>query len=210
MTYSLTERKRIRKSFAKRANVQPVPYLLATQLESYTAFLQAHVAPGIAPERGAAGGVHLDLPDLLALRQCAPGVRQLPARRAAVRRQGVPAARPDLREPPARQGAPGDPRQGIAQADCQGSEGAGGVHGRDPAHDHHRFVHHQRHRARDRVPAAPLAGRVLRARPRQDAQLRASCCSRRASSRTAARGSTSSSTRRTSCSSASTAAARCR
>ena len=45
MTYSLTERKRIRKSFAKRANVQAVPYLLATQLESYTAFLQAHVAP---------------------------------------------------------------------------------------------------------------------------------------------------------------------
>ena len=45
MTYSLTERKRIRKSFAKRPNVQPVPFLLATQLESYTAFLQAHVAP---------------------------------------------------------------------------------------------------------------------------------------------------------------------
>ena len=45
MTYSLTERKRIRKSFAKRANVQDVPFLLATQLESYTAFLQAHVAP---------------------------------------------------------------------------------------------------------------------------------------------------------------------
>jgi DNA-directed RNA polymerase subunit beta len=45
MTYSLTERKRIRKSFAKRANVQAVPFLLATQLESYTAFLQAHVAP---------------------------------------------------------------------------------------------------------------------------------------------------------------------
>src|SRR4026207_969983 len=45
MTYSLTERKRIRKSFAKRAHVQPVPFLLATQLESYTAFLQAHVAP---------------------------------------------------------------------------------------------------------------------------------------------------------------------
>src|SRR6187455_2799180 len=45
MTYSLTERKRIRKSFAKRANVQRVPFLIATQLESYTAFLQAHVAP---------------------------------------------------------------------------------------------------------------------------------------------------------------------
>src|SRR5438876_1005305 len=45
MTYSLTERKRIRKSFAKRAIVQKVPFLIATQLESYTEFLQAHVAP---------------------------------------------------------------------------------------------------------------------------------------------------------------------
>jgi len=45
MTYSLTERKRIRKSFAKRATVQKVPFLIATQLESYTAFLQAHVSP---------------------------------------------------------------------------------------------------------------------------------------------------------------------
>jgi DNA-directed RNA polymerase subunit beta len=44
-TYSLTEKKRIRKSFAKRANVLNVPYLLATQLESYAAFLQAEVAP---------------------------------------------------------------------------------------------------------------------------------------------------------------------
>src|SRR5213595_996671 len=45
MTYSLTERKRIRKSFAKRAIVQKTPFLIATQLESYTAFLQAHVLP---------------------------------------------------------------------------------------------------------------------------------------------------------------------
>ena len=45
MSYSLTERKRIRKSFAKRAIVQNVPFLIATQLESYTGFLQAQVAP---------------------------------------------------------------------------------------------------------------------------------------------------------------------
>src|SRR5574338_635394 len=45
MTYSLTERKRIRKSFAKRAIVQKVPFLIATQIESYAAFLQAEVAP---------------------------------------------------------------------------------------------------------------------------------------------------------------------
>jgi len=45
MTYSYTEKKRIRKSFAKRANELGVPFLLATQLESFTAFLQAAVPP---------------------------------------------------------------------------------------------------------------------------------------------------------------------
>ena len=44
MAYSFTEKKRIRKSFAKRDTVLPVPFLLATQLESYAAFLQEHVA----------------------------------------------------------------------------------------------------------------------------------------------------------------------
>lgn len=45
MTYSYTEKKRIRKSFAKRARVLDVPFLLATQLESFSAFLQAGVPP---------------------------------------------------------------------------------------------------------------------------------------------------------------------
>jgi len=45
MHYSFTEKKRIRKSFAKRANVHNVPYLLATQLESYENFLQADAVP---------------------------------------------------------------------------------------------------------------------------------------------------------------------
>ncbi|MBK7685321.1 MAG: DNA-directed RNA polymerase subunit beta [Rhodocyclaceae bacterium] len=43
MAYSYTEKKRIRKSFAKRANVLDVPFLLATQIESYTHFLQAEI-----------------------------------------------------------------------------------------------------------------------------------------------------------------------
>ncbi|MBK7416608.1 MAG: DNA-directed RNA polymerase subunit beta [Dechloromonas sp.] len=43
MTYSFTEKKRIRKSFAKRASVLDVPYLLATQLQSFADFLQAEV-----------------------------------------------------------------------------------------------------------------------------------------------------------------------
>jgi len=41
MTYSFTEKKRIRKSFAKRTSVLKVPYLLATQIDSYASFLQA-------------------------------------------------------------------------------------------------------------------------------------------------------------------------
>jgi len=39
--YTFTEKKRIRKSFAKRASVLQVPFLLETQLSSYRAFLQA-------------------------------------------------------------------------------------------------------------------------------------------------------------------------
>ncbi|PTU72059.1 DNA-directed RNA polymerase subunit beta [Chromobacterium haemolyticum] len=43
MSYSFTEKKRIRKSFAKRASVLDVPFLLATQIDSYTEFLQLGV-----------------------------------------------------------------------------------------------------------------------------------------------------------------------
>ena len=52
MTYSYTEKKRIRKSFAKRASVLDVPFLLATQLESFTAFLQAAVPPAQRKNEG--------------------------------------------------------------------------------------------------------------------------------------------------------------
>ncbi|MBE7523739.1 MAG: DNA-directed RNA polymerase subunit beta [Burkholderiales bacterium] len=41
-SYTFTEKKRIRKSFAKRASVLRVPFLLETQLASYRAFLQEH------------------------------------------------------------------------------------------------------------------------------------------------------------------------
>ena len=52
MNYSYTEKKRIRKSFAKRDNVLDVPFLLATQLESFTAFLQAAVPPAQRKNQG--------------------------------------------------------------------------------------------------------------------------------------------------------------
>jgi len=40
MTYSFTEKKRIRKDFGKRHSILEVPYLLAIQIESYRTFLQ--------------------------------------------------------------------------------------------------------------------------------------------------------------------------
>ena len=52
MNYSYTEKKRIRKSFAKRANVLDVPFLLATQLESFTSFLQADCPPVARKNQG--------------------------------------------------------------------------------------------------------------------------------------------------------------
>ncbi|MBI3368565.1 MAG: DNA-directed RNA polymerase subunit beta, partial [Burkholderiales bacterium] len=43
--YSYTERKRIRKSFGKRASVLNVPYLLTMQRDAYVAFLQKDLPP---------------------------------------------------------------------------------------------------------------------------------------------------------------------
>jgi len=40
MAYSFTEKKRIRKNFGKRSGILDVPFLLATQIDSYRAFLQ--------------------------------------------------------------------------------------------------------------------------------------------------------------------------
>jgi DNA-directed RNA polymerase subunit beta len=52
MAYSYTEKKRIRKSFAKRAAVPDAPFLLATQIDSFAAFLQAETPPGERENRG--------------------------------------------------------------------------------------------------------------------------------------------------------------
>ena len=45
MSYSFTEKKRIRKSFASRPSVLEVPSLLDIQLRSYEDFLQVNVKP---------------------------------------------------------------------------------------------------------------------------------------------------------------------
>ena len=45
MTYSFTEKKRIRKDFGKQASALDVPDLLSVQLDSYGVFLQKDVEP---------------------------------------------------------------------------------------------------------------------------------------------------------------------
>ena len=52
MAYSYTEKKRIRKSFAKRAAVLDAPFLLATQIESFAEFLQAETPPEARRNQG--------------------------------------------------------------------------------------------------------------------------------------------------------------
>ncbi len=174
MAYSYTERKRIRKSFGKRDSVLEVPYLLQMQKDAYTAFLQADVAPSRAHRRGPAGRLRRGLPDRLAQRFCRDEVHRIQPGQARLRRARVPDPRPDLRLGRARQGAADHLRPRVLHAAVQGGQGgqgAGGLHGRSAAHDRQGLLHHQRHRARDRLAAAPLAGRVLRARQGQDAQL---------------------------------------
>jgi DNA-directed RNA polymerase subunit beta len=52
MTYSFTEKKRIRKDFGKRPPVLGVPNLLTIQTDSYREFLQEYVAPKQREEKG--------------------------------------------------------------------------------------------------------------------------------------------------------------
>ena len=52
MTYSFTEKKRIRKDFGKRRAVLDVPYLLAIQMDSYREFLQETIIGGKREDKG--------------------------------------------------------------------------------------------------------------------------------------------------------------
>ncbi|MBK1633563.1 DNA-directed RNA polymerase subunit beta [Thiohalocapsa halophila] len=52
MAYSFTEKKRIRKNFGKRPTILEVPFLLATQIDSYRGFLQAERAPNAREDMG--------------------------------------------------------------------------------------------------------------------------------------------------------------
>ena len=60
--YSFTEKKRIRKSFSKKAEKLEVPYMLQMQLDSYNQFLQRNVPPEARENKGLHGIFHSIFP----------------------------------------------------------------------------------------------------------------------------------------------------
>ena len=163
MTYSFTERKRIRKSFAKRASVLPVPFLLATQIDSFSAFLQAETAPdtrknaglqaaftSIFPISSHSGNARLDFVSYALgtppfdVKECQQrGLTFASPLRARVRLTIMDreASKPTVKE--------------VKEQEV--------YMGEIPLMTEHGLLHHQRHRARHRVAAAPLTRGVLRA-----------------------------------------------
>ncbi len=85
----------------------------------------------------------------------------------------MPDARPHVRCAAARASAAAGHGQGVpGRLARQARDRAGGLPRRAAADDRERHLHRQRHRARDRLPAAPQPGRDLRPRQGQDPQLR--------------------------------------
>ena len=113
---------------------------------------------------GTAGGFQVGLSDQGLQRDRVARIRQLRARRAQVRRRGMPSARHDLRR--AAQGH--HPARHLGRRERppldQERQGAGSLLRRDSADDRQRHLHGQRHRAGHRLAAPSLARRVLRAR----------------------------------------------
>jgi DNA-directed RNA polymerase subunit beta len=62
MSYSFTEKKRIRKDFGKSKSILDVPYLLQTQIHSYQEFLQTDIPLDDRRERGLHGALHSVFP----------------------------------------------------------------------------------------------------------------------------------------------------
>ncbi len=57
MSYSFTEKKRIRKDFGKHPQVLEVPFLLSTQIDSYKQFLQVEAPAAERAEIGLHGAL---------------------------------------------------------------------------------------------------------------------------------------------------------
>ena len=162
---------RVRKTFAKITKIIDIPNLIDIQKHSYEKFLQTDIAAREARGRRPSGRLQERLPD--------QGLQRDDARSSSSRyhlekpkydvdechQRGMTFAAPIkvvvrlvVWDKDEETGAAVDPRR----------QGAGGLLRRNSAHDRQRHLHHQRHRARRRQPAAPLAGRLLRSRQGQE------------------------------------------
>ena len=145
-------------------DVMELPDLIEIQTRSYGDFLQWDVPPD---ERESVGlqEVFLDVfpiasPDGLTRLEFVHYSFTPPKYTIS----GMPGARPDVRRLAEGVAATGAVRgSGRVQRTARALDGrAGGVPGRTAADDADGHVHHQRRRARDREPAAQVAGRVVR------------------------------------------------
>ena len=137
---------RTRRSFARLNKVLDVPNLIDIQRRSF-AWL-------VDPEKG---GLRETIDDISPIEDytghLAVQLRRVPLRRPGRHDRRVPREGPHLLAPADRHGRVHQPRDGRDPR-------AVGLHGRLPVDDRARHVHHQRHRARRRHAARPLAGRL--------------------------------------------------
>ena len=209
MTYSFTEKKRIRKDFGKRRSILEVPFLLAIQVDSYREFLQENVDPAKREDRG----LHAALKSVFPISSYSGN--------AALEYVGYKLGDPPFDERECRNrglsyGAPLRVTVRLVIYDRESSTKAikyvkeqevymGEIplmtdNGTFIVNGTERVIVSQLHAAR------ACSSTTTAARP----TARASCCTAPASFLTAAPGWTSSSTRRTRCSPVSTVAASCR
>jgi len=208
--YTYTERKRIRKSFGKRANVLTVPYLLTMQREAYVAFLQKELPPAKRNPEGLQAAFLSAFPivshnGMVEMKFIEYNIAKPPFDVRECQQRGLTfaaAVRAKLQMIIYdRESAPAKVVKEIKEQEVYMGEvplmtdyGSFIVNGTE------RVIVSQLHRS----PG------VFFEHDKGKTHSSGKPCSRRGSFRTAARGSTLNSTRRTSCTSASTAAARCR
>ena len=160
---------RVRKNFAKIKKIIEIPNLIDIQKQSYDKFLQIDIPQEKREDIGLQGVFKSvfpikDFSETSSLEFVSYNLEKPKYDVDECRQRGMTFAAPikvvirlvvwDER----RDRLAVDPRR----------QRAGSLLRRDPADDRERHVHHQRHRARHRQPAAPLAGRVLRSRQGQD------------------------------------------
>ena len=170
MALSFTDRKRVRKTFGRIAEVAQLPNLIEVQRESYAHFLQMYVKPDARTNTGLEAVFRsvfpiTDFAETSRLEYVHYEFEEPKYDVDECRQRGMNYAAPLEGEVAShrvrgRSRNPGQVRQGH--------QGTRRLHGRPAAHDRARHVRHQRHRARHRQPDAPLARRLLRSRQRQD------------------------------------------